>query len=104
MAKKKDQATSDGMKEAIQLLMSKNEELKDQLRVAHYTTVDQFLEEYTGALREHLEAQYSYKRDPRALMHPEDLASAAATFSDVWWAIAQHTDYRRRGSGWSNLD
>ena len=32
MAKKKDQATSDGMKEAIQLLMSKNEELKDQLR------------------------------------------------------------------------
>lgn len=77
-------------------LTRQNIELIRANRYSKYLTVDQFVKEYTGALKEYLGSQY--RHGSTDLLHPEDLAASAANFSDAWWVISQHTDYNARGT------
>ena len=93
---KNEESSEINWKEVAQQLAEQNRDLVKQVRYANYLTIGQFMEEYTGALREYMEAQY--RHGPTDLCHPEDLAASAATFSDAWWSISQHADYNARGT------
>jgi len=47
------------------------------------TTLDEFIEQYTWALRDYMSNSY----DDTRTHHPEDLSAAMATFTDAWYAI-----------------
>ena len=80
-------------------LASINEELRKELLTAHYVTLDEFMEEYSAALRAFLVAQYG---DLTKEHHPHDLASSAASFGDAWWTIMDNKDFGRKARGFLN--
>jgi len=93
---KNEESSEINWQEVAQHLAEQNRDLVKQVRYANYLTIDQFIKEYTGALREYMQSQY--RNGPTELSHPEDLAASAATFSDAWWAVSQHMDFNARGT------
>lgn len=75
-----------------------NQELVRRLRYANYLTPEQFANEYSQGLRLHLMQQFPARENGDNLCHPEDLAAAAATFSDAHWNMHQAIDYHARGT------
>lgn len=95
--KKEDEAPKRDWEQEYHQMREVAEDLVRRLRTANYVTVDRFVDEYAGALRDHMHQQYSYRENKNELHHPEDLAAAAATFADAHWNISQHIDYSHRG-------
>ena len=88
----------EGYKETIKHLLAENSQLKTDLRNAHYVTVDQFVDEYSGALRDYIMSQYVSYKEPNALNHPHDLATAAINFAEAVWYMHEQMDILRRGT------
>jgi hypothetical protein len=99
MAKEKNTDPKVDWKLEALRLASINEELREGLLTAHYTTLDEFLEDYSAALRDFLVAQYGNETRNH---HPHDLASSVASFGDAWWAIMDNKDFGRKARSFLN--
>jgi len=86
-------------KETIRKLLEENAELRDALKVAHYVTIPQFVEEYSRALLAYMESQFSYRKGSNEIYHPEDLYSTAIGFAEAVWHMHSEVDIRNRGKG-----
>lgn len=99
--KKEDEAPERDWEAEYNQMRAVADEAIRRMRVATYLTVDQFVNEYSAALRDHMRQQFtsSYRTNAEKdnLHHPEDLAATAATFADAHWNISQHIDYTKRG-------
>lgn len=93
-----NESSADSYREVIRKLMMENAQLKVDLHNSHYITVDQFVDEYSEALREYIKSQVVYKNDSEALHHPSDLATSAINFAEAVWYLHDQMDILKRGT------
>jgi len=73
----------------IEQLREEIYDLKLKNNTVGYLTVEEFVTQYSAALREYLHKMYSTSGS----LHPEDLSSATASFAEANWITLQHMKF-----------